>query len=58
MGNLEMIQIHNEKGIILLASHMDEKPFFHTLVVLQEDGNVAMARIKLRKAIETLKSIL
>lgn len=54
-GKLEMIQLYTEMGIILAQCYNDEKVHFHTILVIKTDGNVAMAKIKLKKAVEALK---
>lgn len=57
-GGLEMIQLYTQMGIILAVCHADEKLHFHTILIIKPDGNVAMAKLKLKKAVEALKSVL
>jgi predicted regulator of Ras-like GTPase activity (Roadblock/LC7/MglB family) len=58
LGNLDIIQLHTDTNIIFVACHTDEKLCFFTILVIKSDGNVAMAKIQLKKTVETLKSIL
>jgi hypothetical protein len=57
-GNLDMIQLYTEMGIIFALCYMNEKQHFHTILVIKNDGNVAMAKMKLRKSVEALKEVL
>jgi predicted regulator of Ras-like GTPase activity (Roadblock/LC7/MglB family) len=57
-GNLDMIQLYTEMGIIFAACYADEKLHFHTILVIKNDGNVAMAKMKLKKAVEALTQVL
>lgn len=57
-GNLDMIQLYTEMGIIFASCYMHEKMHFHTILVIKNDGNVAMAKMKLKKAVEALAQVL
>ena len=57
-GNLDMIQLYTEMGIIFAVCYVDKKQHFHTILVIKNDGNVAMAKIKLKKAVEALKEVI
>lgn len=57
-GDLDMIQLYTQMGIILAICYIDDKLHFHTILVIKTDGNVAMAKMKLKKAVEALKSVL
>jgi roadblock/LC7 domain-containing protein len=54
-GNLEMIQLYTEMGIIFAVCYQEDKIHFHTILVIKNDGNVAMAKLKLKKVVEALK---
>lgn len=56
-GVMDMIQLYTQMGIIFAVCYKDEKIHFHTILVIKNDGNVAMAKIKLRKAVEALKAV-
>jgi len=58
IGIVEMVQIYTKNMIIIAATPSKVKYNFHILLVLTHDGNVAMAMMKLRKAVKILKSIL
>ncbi len=57
-GDLDMIQLYTQMGVILAVCFNQENLHFHTILVIKPDGNVAMAKIKLRKAVEALKAVL
>jgi predicted regulator of Ras-like GTPase activity (Roadblock/LC7/MglB family) len=57
-GNLDMIQLYTEMGIIFAACYVDDKMHFHTILVIKNDGNIAMAKLKLKKSVEALKTAL
>jgi predicted regulator of Ras-like GTPase activity (Roadblock/LC7/MglB family) len=57
-GNLDMIQLYTEMGIIFAVCYADKKLHYHTILIIKNDGNVAMAKIKLKKAVEALKEVL
>jgi hypothetical protein len=50
-----MIQLDTEMGIILAKCFNDGKIHFHTVLVIKKDGNVAMAKMKLKKVVDLLK---
>lgn len=54
-GNCDMIQLDTEMGIILAKCFNDGKIHFHTVLVIKKDGNVAMAKMKLKKVVDLLK---
>lgn len=57
-GNLAMIQLYTEMGIIFAVCYDDGKLHFHTILVIKNDGNVAMAKLKLKKAVDELITVL
>ncbi len=57
LGNLDMIQLYTEMGIVFAVCYDDGSLHFHTILIIKNDGNVAMAKIKLKKAVEALKAI-
>ena len=57
-GNLNMIQLYTEMGIIFAKCYNDGKLHFHTILVIKTDGNVAIARLKLNKTVDALKEVL
>lgn len=54
-GNCDMIQLDTEMGQILAKCFNDGKIHYHTVLVIKRDGNVAMAKMKLKKVVEQLK---
>jgi CheY-like chemotaxis protein/predicted regulator of Ras-like GTPase activity (Roadblock/LC7/MglB family) len=56
-GNLDMMQLYTEMGIVFAICFDDGKIHFHTILVIKTDGNVAMAKLKLNKVIEDLKAV-
>jgi len=58
LGNLDMIQLYTELGIVFAVCYDDGTLHFHTILIIKNDGNVAMAKIKLKKAVEALKAAL
>jgi hypothetical protein len=54
-GNCDMLQLDTEMGIILAKCFNDGKIHFHTVLVIKKDGNVAMAKMILKKVVELLK---
>jgi CheY-like chemotaxis protein len=57
-GNLDMIQLYSEMGIIFAKCYDDGKLHFHTILVIKTDGNVAIAKLKLNKTVEALKEVM
>ncbi len=55
-GNLEMLQFYSEMGIIFAICHNDGAMHFHTILVIKTDGNIAMAKLKLKKVVDALKA--
>jgi len=53
-GNLELLQFYTEMGIIFAVCYNDGKLHFHTILVIKTDGNIAMARLKLKKVVDAL----
>lgn len=56
-GTLDLLQLYTQMGIIFAKCYKDEKVHFHTILVIKNDGNVAMAKIKLYKAVEALRAV-
>jgi DNA-binding response OmpR family regulator len=57
-GSLDMLQLYSEMGIIFAKCYDDGKLHFHTILVIKNDGNVAMAKLKLNKTVEALKEVM
>jgi predicted regulator of Ras-like GTPase activity (Roadblock/LC7/MglB family) len=55
-GNCDMLQLETEMGIILAKCFNDGKIHFHTVLVINKNGNVAMAKMKLKKVVELVKA--
>lgn len=53
-GNLDLIQLYTQMGIIFAKCYNDGTRHFHTILVIKTDGNIAMARMKLNKVVELL----
>lgn len=53
-GNLDLIQLYTELGIVFAKCYNQGNLHFHTILVIKNDGNIAMARLKLNKVVETL----
>jgi len=54
-GKLDLIQLYSEMGIILAKCYNDGNTHFHTILVIKNDGNVAMAKLKLEKVVNLIK---
>jgi response regulator of citrate/malate metabolism len=54
-GNCDMIQLDTEMGVVLAKCFNDGTIHYHTVLVIKKDGNVAMAKMKLKKVVELLK---
>jgi predicted regulator of Ras-like GTPase activity (Roadblock/LC7/MglB family) len=57
-GNLDMLQLYTEKGIIFALCHNDGNLHFHTILVIKTDGNIAMSMLKLKKVAAALTAAL
>jgi len=57
-GNLDMIQLYSEMGVIFAKCYNDGDLHFHTILVIKTDGNVAMAKLKLNKTVDALKEVM
>lgn len=56
MGNTDFIQVDTEMGIVLARCFNNKTDkHFHVVLAIKKDGNIAMAKIMLSKAIEGLK---
>lgn len=55
-GDSDMIQIDTEMGIVFCKCFNDGKVHFHTVLVIKNDGNIAMAKMKMKKFIEDVVS--
>jgi DNA-binding response OmpR family regulator/roadblock/LC7 domain-containing protein len=53
-GETSMIQLDTCVGFVFCKCYNDGKRHFHTLLVIKNDGNVAMAKVKLIKTVEEL----
>ena len=54
MGRADFLQIDSDMGIIFTRCHNVGDVHFHTVVYLKKDGNVAMGKLLMKKAIEGL----
>jgi hypothetical protein len=57
-GKLDMLQLYSEMGVVFAKCYNDGKVHFHTIMVIKNDGNLAMAKLKLEKTVEALKDVL
>lgn len=57
-GNMHMLQIYTDMGIVFAVCHVNGDLHFHTILVLNNTGNVAMGKIKLEKVVQALKTVL
>lgn len=55
-GNLDLLQLYTQLGIVFAKCYNQGNLHFHTILVIKNDGNIAMARLKLNKVVETLVS--
>lgn len=56
-GKLDMLQLYTEMGIIFAVCREDGNIHFHTILVIKTDGNIAMAKLKLKKVVDALISV-
>jgi len=56
-GNLEMLLMYTEIGIIFAVCSDDGKMHFHTILIIKTDGNIAMAKLKMKKVVDALKML-
>ncbi len=56
-GKLDMLQLYTEMGIIFAVCHDEADMHFHTILVIKTDGNIAMAKLKLKKAVKALTMV-
>lgn len=54
-GQAGMIQVNTETGIVFAKCYKDENTHFHTILVVSNGSNVAMAKMTLSKVIDELK---
>jgi len=55
-GNLDLIQLYSQMGVVFAKCYNQGNIHFHTILVIKNDGNIAMARLKLNKVVESLIS--
>ncbi|MCP4150761.1 MAG: response regulator [bacterium] len=55
-GKLDMLQLYTQVGIVFAKCYFEGDIHFHTILVIKTDGNVAMARLKLNRVVQTLIS--
>jgi len=55
-GVASTIQVDTELGIVFAKCFNEGGVHFHTVLVLKNDGNVAMAKLKLKKVVEAIKA--
>ncbi len=53
-GSLDLLQLYTQGGIVFATCYSDEKTHFHTILVIQPEGNIVMARMQLEKAVTAL----
>jgi len=54
MGRADFLQIDSGMGVVLTRCYNIGDTHFHTILYLKKDGNVAMGKLLLKKAIEGL----
>ena len=54
LGETSMIQLDTHVGCVFCKCYNDGKRHFHTVLLIKNDGNVAMAKVKLVKTVEEL----
>lgn len=54
-GEADMIQVNTQTGIVFAKCYRDEYTHFHTILVVSNGSNIAMAKMLLSKVIEELK---
>jgi hypothetical protein len=54
-GNAEMLQIETDRGIVLVKCFKENNRHFHTILVIQRDANVALAKVMMNKVTDVLK---
>ena len=54
MGRADFLQIDSGMGIVLTRCYNVNDTHFHTVVYLKKDGNIAMAKLLMKKAIDGL----
>ena len=56
MGRADFLQIDSDMGIVIIRNYNDDENdvHFHTILYLRKDGNIAMGKLLLKKAIENL----
>lgn len=55
-GNLDLLQLYTQLGIVFAKCYNQGNLHFHTILMIKNDGNIAMARLKLNKVVEALIS--
>jgi roadblock/LC7 domain-containing protein len=55
-GEVSMLQVNTKTGIVFAKCYKDEESHFHTILVVKNGSNVAMAKMTLTKVIEELKT--
>ncbi len=55
-GNLNLLQLYTQLGIVFAKCYNQGNLHFHTILVIKNDGNIAMARLKLNKVVDALIS--
>jgi len=58
-GQVQMVEVHTEAGIILVtcSSRDDHRKYFYTVLALNTESSLALARIKLKKVADALLNI-
>ncbi len=54
MGRADFLQIDSDMGIVITRCYSRGDVHFHTVLYLKKDGNIAMGKLLLKKAIEGL----
>ncbi len=54
-GHADFIQINSDAGMMLAKCHNEAGKHYHTVLFLKPDGNIAMAKMKMKAVVEALK---
>ncbi len=57
-GDMHMIQLYTDMGIIFAVCHSENDQHFHTILVINNNGNVAMGKLKMEKVVNALKTVI
>lgn len=57
LGKVEMFQVHSELGVIFAMCACEGDIHFHIILIIEPSGNVGMAKIRLNKVVDSLKTM-